>query len=156
MNSRTWSKDTSFSSRSVSALFQLTGCQTWQMDGKMVRWSDEMPGVYEAGFLPLYMKSENHNHVINILNVHLESGHWCRGSSEDVKRNYIPVSNYKVEWAAHKGHLSLSLSFFFFGCIPGTCGILVSQPGIKALDWKCRVLNSGLPGKSPRAIFSCG
>ena len=133
MNSRTWSKDTSFSSRSVSALFQLTGCQTWQMDGKMVRWSDEMPGVYEAGFLPLYMKSENHNHVLNILNVHLESGHWCRGSSEDVKRNYIPVRNYKVEWAAHKHHLSLSL-FFFFGCIPGTCGILVSQPGIKALD----------------------
>ena len=75
MNSRTWSKDTSFSSRSVSALFQLTGCQTWQTDGKMVRWSDEMCGVYEAGFLPLYIKSENHNHVINILNIHLESGH---------------------------------------------------------------------------------
>ena len=92
MDSRTCSKDTSFSSRSVSALFQLTGCQTWQMDGKLVRWSDEMSGVYEAGFLSLYMQSENHNHVINILNVHLELGHWYRGSNEDIKRNYIPVS----------------------------------------------------------------
>ena len=71
-----------------------------------------MSGVYEAGFLSLYMQSENHNHVINILNVHLELGHWYRGSNEDIKRNYIPVSNYKVEWATHKGHLSLS--FFFF------------------------------------------
>ena len=67
VSSRTWSKDTSVSSRSVIARFRLTGCQTWKMDGKMFRWSHEVAGVYEAVFLLLYMKSENCNGVINML-----------------------------------------------------------------------------------------
>lgn len=53
VSSRTWSTDTSPSSRSVMALFHPTGCQAWQIHGRRVGWGDGVAGVSEAAFFYL-------------------------------------------------------------------------------------------------------
>ena len=74
---------------------------------------------------------------------------WGRGSQH---RNQNPGV-----WEAHHHPCLLVGLFFFFGCAEWHMGSWFLDQGLspRSLQWKCRVLTTGLSGKSLPLVFKC-
>ena len=74
---------------------------------------------------------------------------WGRGSQH---RNQNPGV-----WDAHHHPCLLVGLFFFFGCAEWHMGSWFLDQGLspRSLQWKCRVLTTGLSGKSLPLVFKC-
>ena len=68
---------------------------------------------------------------------------------------WVPSAQRRFDASREHSHAAL---LFLFVCSFRSCGILVPWPGINPcpLQWKCRVVTAGLPGKSPVMLFWIG